>query len=119
MMDRMRISRQLAVLGLVAVLSAGLAAACSPQARKEKKCRKVKEHIIGLAVDVEVRLGKLAPEKERLTGEEHSKVVEARVDPQGGFVAMCMETISDETLDCMLEARRLSDLESCRRSAGP
>ena len=91
----------------------------APRARKEKKCLEVKEKMIELAVDVEVRLGKIAPEKERLTEQEHGKAVEARVDPEGGFVAMCMEKFPEEALDCMLAAKRLSDLESCRRSAGP
>ena len=116
----MRMTRHKAFFGLVLVMVlAALGAACSARARKEKKCREAKEKMIALAVDVEVRLGKIAPEKERLTEEEHRKAVEARVDPDGGFVAMCMETIPEEALDCMLAAKRLSDLESCRRVTGP
>jgi len=109
-----------AASGLLVVLCAALlAAACSAKARKEKKCLEAREKMITLAVDVELRLGKIAPEKERLSEEEHREAVEGRLDPQGGFVGMCMETFPDEALDCMLAARRLSDLESCRRETGP
>lgn len=116
----MRTQKQIAALVLVVIVGlAGLGAACSAKARKERKCGEAREKMITMAVDVEVRLGKIAPEKERLTDEEHRKAVEARVDPQGGFTAMCVEAFSDEVLDCMLAAKRLSDLESCRRVASP
>lgn len=106
--------------GLVAVLCMALiAAACSAKTRKEKKCLEAREKMIALAVEVELRLGKIAPEKERLSEEEHREAVEKRLDPQGGFVNLCTETFPDDALDCILAARRLSDLEGCRRETGP
>jgi len=52
--------------GSVVLIASILAlTACSREARKEKKCIEAKKKIVKLTLEVEEKLGKLAPEKER------------------------------------------------------
>jgi hypothetical protein len=86
---------------------------CSRTARKEKKCAEAREKIIKLSFDVEARLGKLVPEKERWSEDRIRKSIERRVDPDGRFVSECMKNLSQEALDCIGKAKKLSELGRC------
>jgi hypothetical protein len=99
----------------VLFLCVGLTA-CSQVARKEKKCAEAREKIIRLTLDVEEKLGKMAPKKERLSAAELRKLVQQRIDPDGTFVGTCVRSLSDEELECILEARKLSELGRCGKS---
>ena len=75
-----------------------------------------KEKIILLTLDVEENLGKMAPQKERPGFEELRKLIESRIDPDGTFATSCMRSLSDEELECIREAKKLSDLGRCHKS---
>lgn len=104
--------------GSVVLIASILAlTACSREVRKEKKCIEAKKKIVKLTLEVEEKLGELAPEKERWSRKELKKSIEARIDPDGKFVRTCMQEFSEDALDCINKSKKLSDLGRCTQKA--